>query len=99
MLKITKTLVCLLTLLVFNNSYSQLGESQKPSWSETLDYKFVPSISDQIKDGTFIPADTDAHKKLGREKREQIIHLETQILKLEKVIFKDNGNGVTNAKK
>ena len=69
MLKITKTLVCLLTLLVFNNSYSQLGESQKPSWSETLDYKFVPSISDQIKDGTFIPADTDAHKKLGREKR------------------------------
>ena len=69
MLKITKNLVCLLTLLVFNNSYSQLGESQKPSWSETLEYKFVPSITDQIKDGTFIPADADAHKKLGREKR------------------------------
>ena len=28
-----------------------------------------PSISDQIKDGTFVPADEDAHKKLGREKR------------------------------
>ena len=69
MLKITKTLACLFALLVFNNSYSQLGDSQKPSWTQTLEYKFVPSITDQIKDGTFIPADKDAHKKLGREKR------------------------------
>ena len=43
--------------------------SQKPSWTATLEYKFVPSISDQIKDGTFVPADKDAYKKLGREKR------------------------------
>jgi|TARA_B110000459_G_scaffold184877_1_gene215052 hypothetical protein len=69
MLKITKSLTCLFALLVFNNSYSQLGDSQKPSWTQTLEYKFVPSITDQIKDGTFIPADKDAHKKLGREKR------------------------------
>ena len=69
MLKITKSLACLFALLVFNNSYSQLGDSQKPSWTQTLEYKFVPSITDQIKDGTFIPADKDAHKKLGREKR------------------------------
>jgi len=69
MLKITKSLACLFALLVFNNSYSQLGDSQKPSWTQTLEYKFVPSITDQIKDGTFIPADKDAYKKLGREKR------------------------------
>ena len=69
MLKITKILICFISLLFFSNSYSQLGKSQKPSWSQTLDYKFVPSITDQIKDGTFIPADVDAHKKLGREKR------------------------------
>ena len=37
--------------------------------SNTLEYKYVPSITDQIKDGTFVPADEDAHKKLGREKR------------------------------
>ena len=69
MSKIIKTLVCLLSLLVFNNLYSQLGESQKASWTQTLDYKFVPSITDQIKDGTFIPADVNAYKNLGREKR------------------------------
>jgi len=69
MLKIIKTLICFISLLFFSNSYSQLGESLKPSWTQTLDYKFVPSITDQIKDGTFIPADVDAHKKLGREKR------------------------------
>ena len=69
MFKILKTLVCLSSLLVFNNLYSQLGESQKPSWTQTLDYKFVPSITDQIKEGTFIPADVDSYKKLGREKR------------------------------
>ena len=54
---------------MFNSSYSQQSETQKPSWTATLEYRFVPSISDQIKDGTFVPADEDAHKKLGREKR------------------------------
>ena len=54
---------------MFNSSYSQQSETQKPSWTATLDYRYVPSISDQIKDGTFVPADEDAHKKLGREKR------------------------------
>jgi hypothetical protein len=51
------------------SSYSQQSEIQKPSWTATLDYRFVPSISDQIKDGTFVPADENAYKKLGREKR------------------------------
>lgn len=54
---------------MFNSSYSQQSETQKPSWTATLDYRYVPSISEQIKDGTFVPADEDAHKKLGREKR------------------------------
>ena len=69
MFKAVKNLLLLLLIFIFNSSYSQLGESQKPSWTQTLDYKFVPSITDQIKDGTFIPADPDAYKKLGRAKR------------------------------
>ena len=69
MLKNTKILVYSLAFFLFNFSYSQQSETQKPSWTATLEYKFVPSISDQIKDGTFVPADKDAHKKLGREKR------------------------------
>jgi hypothetical protein len=62
-------IACLLILSLFINSYSQSEYSQKPSWTATLEYKYVPSISDQIKDGTFVPADKDAYKKLGREKR------------------------------
>ena len=69
MVKNIKLLVSLLGFFLFSSSYSQQSEIQKPSWTATLDYRFVPSISDQIKDGTFVPADEDAHKKLGREKR------------------------------
>jgi len=69
MVKDTKILFSLLGFFLFSFSYSQQSESQKPSWTATLEYRFVPSISDQIKDGTFVPADEDAHKKLGREKR------------------------------
>ena len=69
MFKNIKLLVSLLGFFLFSSSYSQQSEIQKPSWTATLDYRFVPSISDQIKDGTFVPADEDAHKKLGREKR------------------------------
>ncbi len=69
MVKYIKVLIFLIGLFLFNFSYSQQSEIQKPSWSATLEYKFVPSISDQIKDGTFVPADEDAYKKLGREKR------------------------------
>ena len=47
----------------FNLINSQTNDIQRPSWIETLEYKFVPSITDQIKDGTFIPADENAHKK------------------------------------
>ena len=52
MIKITKVLFSLLGLFLFNSSYSQQSETQKPSWTATLDYRYVPSISDQIKDGT-----------------------------------------------
>ncbi len=69
MVKNIKLLVSLFGFFLFISSYSQQSEIQKPSWTATLDYRFVPSISDQIKDGTFVPADEDAHKKLGREKR------------------------------
>ncbi len=69
MVKNIKLIVSLLGFFLFSSSYSQQSEIQKPSWTATLDYRFVPSISDQIKDGTFVPADEDAHKKLGREKR------------------------------
>ena len=69
MVKDTKILFSLLGFFLFSFSYSQQSETQKPSWTATLEYRFVPSISDQIKDGTFVPADEDAHKKLGREKR------------------------------
>ena len=69
MVKNKKLLVSLFGFFLFISSYSQQSEIQKPSWTATLDYRFVPSISDQIKDGTFVPADEDAYKKLGREKR------------------------------
>ena len=69
MVKNIKLLVSLFGFFLFISSYSQQSEIQKPSWTATLDYRFVPSISDQIKDGTFVPADEDAYKKLGREKR------------------------------
>ena len=69
MVKNIKLLVSIVGFFLFISSYSQQSEIQKPSWTATLDYRFVPSISDQIKDGTFIPADEDAYKKLGREKR------------------------------
>ena len=69
MVKNIKLLVSIVGFFLFISSYSQQSEIQKPSWTATLDYRFVPSISDQIKDGTFVPADEDAYKKLGREKR------------------------------
>ncbi|NQX86256.1 MAG: T9SS type A sorting domain-containing protein [Flavobacteriaceae bacterium] len=46
------------------------NDNQKPVWSGTLNYKFVPSIAQQIKDGTFIPADPVSDKKMiGKDKR------------------------------
>jgi len=68
MLNSKQFITCLLSLFLFTNLYPQSEYSQKPSWTATLEYKYVPSISDQIKYGTFVPADEDAHKKLGREK-------------------------------
>ena len=67
-----KKLIKSLSVLIFfsfNLINSQSDDIQRPSWTETLEYKFVPSIADQIKDGTFIPADENAHKKLGKEKK------------------------------
>ena len=62
-----KKLIKFLFVLIFfsfNLINSQTNDIQRPSWIETLEYKFVPSITDQIKDGTFIPADENAHKKI-----------------------------------
>jgi len=67
MLKLKYFITLVLALFLFNTLYSQVETSQKPSWTAILDYKFVPSIADQIKDGTFIAADPEAYKKLGRE--------------------------------
>jgi len=69
MLKLKYFITLVLALFLFNTLYSQVETSQKPSWTAILDYKFVPSIADQIKDGTFIAADPEAYKKLGREKK------------------------------
>ena len=62
--------------LCFAMSFSSItaqkvkDESQKPVWSGNLTYKFVPSIQQQIKDGTFIPADPVSDKKMiGKDKR------------------------------
>lgn len=46
------------------------NEPQEPVWSSTLTYKFVPSIQQQIKDGTFIPSEPISdRKKMGKDKR------------------------------
>jgi hypothetical protein len=56
----------------FNSIIAQSAEnqSQKPTWSQTLNYRYVPSIEQQVKDGTFIPADPISDKKMvGKDKR------------------------------
>ena len=42
MLKDTKILFSLLGFFLFSFSYSQQSETQKPSWTATLEYRFVP---------------------------------------------------------
>ena len=56
-------------LLFTTDLLAQNNDVLKPTWTETLEYNYVNSITDQIKDGTFIPSDKDDYKKLGKEKR------------------------------
>lgn len=65
-------LFALCMVMSFNSISAQKVnvEPQKPVWSGALNYKFVPSIQQQIKDGTFIPADPITDKKMiGKDKR------------------------------
>ena len=50
-------------LLFIINGYSQQKNNDSAFWSSTLEYKFVPSIADQLKDGTFIYADKNLEMK------------------------------------
>lgn len=62
----------LCVFMSFNSTTAQevKNEPQKPVWSSTLNYKFVPSIQQQIKDGTFIPSEPISdRKKMGKDKR------------------------------
>lgn len=70
-------------LLLVLNSYSQQKNNGETFWSGNLEYKFVPSIADQLKDGTFIPAEKNLEVKEIYDKR----------LKSNKVIL---GKGLPN---
>ena len=50
------------------NSYSQQKNKDASFKSSQLEYKFIPSITDQIKDGTFIYAE----ESNGPELKEKI---------------------------
>ena len=56
-------------LLFIINGYSQQKNNDSAFWSSTLEYKFVPSIADQLKDGTFIYADKNLEMKEIYDKR------------------------------
>ena len=57
-------------LLFILNSFSQQKKDTNGTfWSSTLEYKFVPSIADQLKDGTFIHADKNPEMKEIYDKR------------------------------
>ena len=73
-----KSLFYLLYLFLFtaNYSYSQktienskANENYKVTHVINLEYKYIPSITEQIKNGTFVPADPEDYKKDGPPKR------------------------------
>ncbi|TCP23546.1 putative secreted protein (Por secretion system target) [Tenacibaculum skagerrakense] len=45
------------------------NKTQKSIWKGTLDYRFVPSIKEQIKNKTFIPASLNKENFYGKDKR------------------------------
>jgi len=54
------------SLLFIINSYSQQKNPDPKNWSSQLEYKSVPSIADQIKDGTIILTEKIKKKKKER---------------------------------
>ena len=60
--------MCLLTTITFAQQTE--NKPQKALWNETMSYRYVPSITDQIKNGTFIKAEAASDRKmLGKDKR------------------------------
>ena len=55
-----------IVLLFIFNSYSQQKNPDPKNWSSELQYKSVPSLADQIKDGTLIPTEKVKKKKKER---------------------------------
>ena len=56
-------------LFILNSFSQQKKDTDGTFWSSTLEYKFVPSIADQLKDGTFIHADKNPEMKEIYDKR------------------------------
>ena len=56
-----------LFLLFIINSYSQQKNNDSSFKSSELEYKFIPSILDQIKDGTFIYAEESKGPEVKRK--------------------------------
>ncbi len=48
---------------------NEANENYKVTQVINLEYKYIPSITDQIKNGTFVPADPEDYKKDGPAKR------------------------------
>ena len=68
--------ILLLFLFTANNIYSQktiengeANENYKVTHVINLEYRYIPSIMDQIKNGTFVAADPEDYKKDGPAKR------------------------------
>ncbi|WP_204344492.1 GEVED domain-containing protein [Psychroserpens algicola] len=60
---------CLLCFTNLSVSQSTQNETSPLTWEQQLEYRFVPSIADQIKNNTFIAADLlSDREKLGRPK-------------------------------
>ncbi len=69
---IIRNLLLFLILAVSFKAFSQDNNttgSKKSAWNGKMKYQFVPSISEQIKKGTFVPARTDESSRYGKDKR------------------------------
>ncbi|WP_460220413.1 GEVED domain-containing protein [Psychroserpens sp. MEBiC05023] len=63
-------LFCFVFVAYISFAQQTQGKTETLLWEQQLDYKFVPSIADQIKDNTFIAADlVSDREKLGRPKQ------------------------------
>ena len=73
-----KSFFYILLLFLFSANYiysqktienSEANENYKVTLVINLEYKYIPSITDQIKNGTFVAADPEDYKKDGPAKR------------------------------